>query len=58
MYYLYISTDSRVKIIRLLSHIVVIAKKTLVLSENSVWITAPPSVFTQVAFSENINFGK
>ena len=34
MYYLYISTDSRVKIVRLLNNIVVIAKKTLVLSEN------------------------
>ena len=32
--YLYISTDSRVKIVRLLNNIVSIAKKTLVPSEN------------------------
>ena len=59
MYYLYISMDSSVKIVRLLNNIVVSAKKTLVLSENDFSVTAcTPSVFTQVAFSENINFGK
>ena len=36
MYYLYISTDSRVRIVRLLNNIVVITKKTLVLSKNDV----------------------
>ena len=36
IYYLYISMDSCVKIVRLLNNVVVIAKKTLVLSENDV----------------------
>ena len=52
------STDLRVKIICLLNNIAVIAQKTLSRSQNWVWITAPLSVFKQVAFSQNINFEK
>ena len=56
MFYLDISTSSRVKIVCLLNNIVVIAKKTLVLAQNGACITTPVFVFTQVAFAQNINF--
>ena len=58
VFYFNISTDSRVKIVYLLNNIAVIAQKSLFLSQNFVRITAPLSVFTQVAFSQGIKFWK